>query len=367
MWKKRRNRLCSLYQKSEEMQIKGGGMAASDAWLRETKTLADALQPQPPVAYAADGIFPLPSLSIVYGAPGSMKSLLMADLAICVAAGRWWLPPPPNDKSGAVQPFKVTQMPALWLDFDNGARRTGNRLAAFARAYKAGNAPLFYLSLPTLPFDATKPAAVVAMVNYIKALETKFVVIDNLLTISGGRDENAPEIAPVMRGLRTITERTGAAVVVIHHARKQNGIRGRLGDDLRGHSSILGAIDLALLVEREEGADSVTVKSTKSRDVEVEPFGALFTYAHKAGTHDLETASFFGQKVVGIETLRDVQQAIIAALTRAGRPLNQNELVKAVQMSGVKAGRDRIRAIADKMASTIRITKGARGAVLYGI
>ncbi|MEJ5225038.1 MAG: AAA family ATPase, partial [Anaerolineales bacterium] len=202
-----------------------------------------------------------------------------------------------------------------------------------------------------------------------QAVGTKFIVIDNLMTISGGKDENSPEIAPAMNGLRALAERTGAAVVVIHHARKQNGIRGGLGDDLRGHSSIRGAIDLALLVEREEGADSVTVKSTKTRDVDVEPFGALFTYTHKPGTYDLETAAFFGQKVIGAETTAEIEQAIIAVLQAAGRPLSQTDLVKAVKSEGIQAGVNRIRDIAARMANSLRLKTqtGNRGAILYHV
>ncbi len=344
-------------------------MSAKDLWLRETHTLQDALQPQPPTVYVVDGLFSLPSLNIVYGAPGCMKSLLLADLAICVAAGREWLPPLPHDKSGAVQSFKTQPAPVLWLDFDNGARRTGNRLAAFARAYHAENARLYYLAMPSAPFNATMASATVEMIDYINAIGAKIVVIDNLLTVSGGKDENAPEIASAMLNLRLISERTGAAVIVVHHSRKQNGIRGGLGDDLRGHSSIRGAIDLALLVEREEGADSVTVKSTKTRDVDVEPFGALFTYTHQPGTFDLETAAFFGQKVMGAETTAEIEQTIFAVLQKAGKPMSQSELVKAVKAEGVQAGINRIRDIAAKMAASMRLKtqSGNRGAILYHV
>ena len=336
-------------------------------WISETKTLKDALQPQPPTAYAVDGLFSLPSLNIVYGAPGTMKSLLLADLAVCVAAGREWLPPLPHDKSGAIQPIKTKLLNVLWLDFDNGARRTGNRLAAFARAYRAESAPLFYLTMPSAPFNASNPSAVTEMIGYLGALDVGFVVIDNLLTISSGKDENAPEMAIVMSGLRKIAECTGAAVVVVHHSRKQNGIRGGLGDDLRGHSSIRGAIDLALLVEREEGANSVTVKSTKTRDVDVDPFCALFTYTHQPGSFDLETAAFFGQKVIGKKTTAEIEQAIFTALQKAGKPLNQTELVKAVKAEGVQAGVNRIRDIAARMANSllIKTQSGNRGATLY--
>lgn len=344
-------------------------MSAKDLWLRETRTLQDALQPQPPTVYVVDGLFSLPSLDIVYGAPGTMKSLLLADLAVCVASGREWLPPLPHDKSGAIQPIKTTPYPVLWLDFDNGARRTGNRLAAFARAYHAENARLYYLAMPSAPFNATMASATVEMIDYINAIGAKIVVIDNLLTVSGGKDENAPEIAQAMLNLRVLSERTGAAVIVVHHSRKQNGIRGGLGDDLRGHSSIRGAIDLALLVEREEGADSVTVKSTKTRDVDVEPFGALFTYTHQPGTFDLETAAFFGQKVMGAETTAEIEQAIIEVLTKAGKPLSQTDLVKAVKSDGVQAGVNRIRDTAARMANSLRLKTqtGNRGAILYHV
>jgi hypothetical protein len=169
--------------------------------------------------------------------------------------------------------------------------------------------------------------------------------------------------------LRLLSERTDAAVVVIHHARKQSGFRGGLGDDLRGHSSIRGAIDLGLLVEREECSDIVTIKSTKTRDVDVEPFAALWSYNHVPGTHDLETAAFFGQKVMGTETSGDIEDAILRVLAAAGKALNQSDLVKAVKAEGVQAGRDRIRSVAEHMVQSLKLKKstGARGAALYAV
>jgi len=342
-------------------------MNPRDTWLKETRTLADALRPQPPTEYVVDRLFGLPSLNIVYGAPGTMKSLLLADLAVSVSIGRAWLPPMPHDQ---VKPIATKACSVLWLDFDNGERRTANRFAAFARAYHAPeDAPLRYLAMPSAPFDATKTGSVVEMVDLIKTLDAHFVVIDNLLTVSGGKDENAPEIGVAMINLRLLSERTDAAVVVIHHARKQSGFRGGLGDDLRGHSSIRGAIDLGLLVEREEGSDIVTVKSTKTRDVDVEPFAALWTYNHITGTHDLETAAFFGQKVMGTETSGDIEDAILRVLAAAGKALNQSDLVKAVKAEGVQAGRDRIRSIAEHMVQSLKLKKstGARGAALYAV
>jgi hypothetical protein len=341
-------------------------MGAKDSWLGEVRTLLDATKPQPATQYAADGLIAVPSVNIIYGAPASMKSLIMADLAVCVAAGREWLPPLPDDKSG-IEPIKTMGLPALWLDFDNGAHRTNNRLAAFAKTYGAEAAPFYILSMPAIGFDATRTGLVVEMIDFVGTLGAHFVVVDNLLTISGGKDENSPEIGQVMTNLRLLSEKTQSAVNVIHHARKQSGFKGGLGDDLRGHSSIRGAVDLALFVEREEGADIINVRSTKSRDVDPEPFAALFTYTHIPGTRDLDTAAFWGQRASGVETTADVERAIIDALLKVGKPLSQADLVKAVQSAGLKAGRDRIRSIAARLAQSLRInvTSGPRGAVLY--
>jgi len=101
----------------------------------------------------------------------------------------------------------------------------------------------------------------------------RLCVIDNLATVSGNADENGKEISAVMAHFRYVAEGTGAALFVIHHARKgQGGTGGRPGDRLRGHSSIEASLDLALSIER--AGDDVTIQSTKTRDDPIKPFVA---------------------------------------------------------------------------------------------
>ena len=45
-------------------------------------SLADAYAPRSPRRYVVDGLLPYPSLSVVYGGPGSLKSMLLADLPV---------------------------------------------------------------------------------------------------------------------------------------------------------------------------------------------------------------------------------------------------------------------------------------------
>ena len=256
------------------------------------RTLKDAYIEKPPREYAVGGIIPLPSLCILYGSPGSLKTFLLMDMVMCVISGKRWLAglQTLNEK---VESFETLQAAALWVDVDNGFDRLERRWSALGRAHGVDeNCPLHYTSFPTPPFFANDDESVNWLIGAILAAGAKIVVIDNLGTISGGCDENSADMIGVMSGLRTVAETTGCAIVVVHH-RNKNQDQKRRGNALRGHSSIEGAVDLALLVDREDGDDSVTLWSTKSRDAEVLPFCAIWTF-DADDTGQLLRGQFYG-------------------------------------------------------------------------
>ena len=82
--------LCKLADGAPEHREKetDGGL-----WAGQIHTLAEAFKPRPKRQYVVAGLIPLPSLTIIYGPPGGFKTFVVADLAICVAAGLPWLTP----------------------------------------------------------------------------------------------------------------------------------------------------------------------------------------------------------------------------------------------------------------------------------
>lgn len=330
------------------------------------RTLADAYAPREPLQHVVGGLYALPSLNVVYGAPGSLKSFFLADTAVCVAGGLPWLSPLPDDHE--VRPKNTIQSPVLWLDFDNGTRRTDERFGALGRAYNLpGDLPLHYISMPSPWLDASNRDAVSNLADRITARGAQLVVVDNLGVVAGDAEENSADMAGVMANLRWLSEQTGAAIVCVHHQRKAPGFTGRAGESLRGHSSIEAALDLALLIEREERSSLIKVRSTKTRDVDVIPFGAQFAYEHKGGTSELERARFFGAAVEDTDSDAAIERAIMDALS-ARHPMNQTRLVACVKES-IDAGRDRIRHIAECLVGDgkLRSTSGARGAKDYDL
>lgn len=343
--------------------IPNGHDPEADPW--RVFTLTDAYLERPPIEYIAAGLFPLPSLNIVYGAPGTLKSLIMADLAICVAAGELWLPPAAW-MPGATG-FATKHTPAMWIDFDNGARPTHERIGALARARNLPtDIPLYYYTLPTPWLDASKPESIGNLINRIISRGAQLVVIDNLGLISGGAAEGTEAMIPIMGALRQLAEATGAAIVVIHHQRKTGTLTTRAGETLRGHSSIEASLDLAILVEREEGSKVVSLKSTKTRGVDVYPFSAEFTYTHKTNTTELETAKFWGLAVEDTTSDRAIEKAILNVLSL--ETLNQSSLVKAVKERGF-TGTNRILSVIKRLENSkkIKAETGAKGAQFYEI
>lgn len=331
----------------------------------ELLTLEAALAEREPLQQVITG-FVRPGLVVVYGAPGTLKSMLLADLAICVASGKAWLQPAPGEGCTAIP---VQQCPVLWIDFDNGERRTLDRFAALARGHSVATAPLGIYAMPTPRLNASAPDSIASAARRIKEFEAGLVIVDNLGLIAG-TDENSADMATAMGNLRWLAEETNACIVLIHHQRKSNGVVARAGESLRGHSSIEAALDLALLVERENSGNFINLKATKSRDVLVRPFAAQFSYEHKAGTTELRAARFFGATPALEAEERErmeLEQRLDAAILAAANGLSQRKLIDAVRHVVPTAGEKRIlqRIEALQQAGRLRVQQAARGALAY--
>lgn len=300
------------------------------------ESLADAYQANDPIEFLVDGLLPVPSLSIVYGGPGSLKSMLLCDLAVCVAGGKIWLEALP-DSNGQGFSFPTKQCPVLWIDFDNGNRRTRERMAALGRGHEMPETiPFRYVSMPSPWLDASDVAVVMDLAELIKREASRLVIIDNLGLITGSTEENSGAMAQVMGRLRWLSEYANCAVIVVHHQRKSNGTLGtgvRKGETLRGHSSIEASLDLALLVERNGREDSVSVVATKVRDYqEFDTLGALWTFEHRPETKQLYAGRFFCKSVPTTDDMLNLSiKAHIKNFMRGGGAMDWHTIVDGVR------------------------------------
>ena len=332
-----------------------------EAW--QPYTLADAFQERQPIQYIATGLFKLPSVNIVYGSPGTLKSFIMADLALSIASGGGFLPPAPWQPNATE--IKTIAAPAMWIDFDNGSDITHERIEALARGRGLQeNTPFYYFSMPDPWLDASKLESIGLLARTIAKYQAKFIVIDNLGTVSGGVDENSGQMIKIMSHFRRLAEETEAAIILIHHQRKSNGFTGRAGDNLRGHSSIEAAIDLALHVAREEGSDTINMKSTKTRGVDVFPFSAAFTYENNS-QGNLYKAVFYGLAAHDTTSTKAIEKEILEILELES--MNQKGLLEAMKENLPEVGKQRVLDMLKRLENNkkIKVTRGQHNAKTY--
>ena len=99
-----------------------------------------------------------PGLVCIYGAPGDLKTMILMDMAVCVASGDAWLDPLPEVGTGGS--YTVEQGPVLWMDMDNAIDRLQERFGALCRARELTTIPYTRLAFPARSLtqaNLTKP------------------------------------------------------------------------------------------------------------------------------------------------------------------------------------------------------------------
>lgn len=173
--------------------------------------VAELAKVLPPVPWVCEPLGLAPgAISLVAGYGYSRKTMAMQSLGLSVAAGKqvWGL-------------FSARRGPFVHLDYEQGRRLTQERYQRLARGMG--------FELADLPAGALRVACMPRL--YLDAKETfddlvrlvdgaSFVLVDSLRAAFPHADENSSEVRSYLDVLSRVSERTGAAFAVIHHARK---------------------------------------------------------------------------------------------------------------------------------------------------
>lgn len=185
------------------------------------------------IPYLVKGIFDRNQLVVLWGAPGSGKTFTAISLAAYVGAGLPWLG------------RRVKKSRVLYVCAESSRAHLENRVAAL----KQRHPELATSEIVLLPIsvDLLHGAQDVANIIYTAQQmgDIGLIVIDTLAVTFGGGNENAPEdMNEYVKNAKRIKSETGAAVMIVHHCGKDEA-RG-----MRGHTSLLGALDAELVVEK---------------------------------------------------------------------------------------------------------------------
>ncbi len=199
------------------------------------------LQQLKPMRWLVKGVLPESGLAAIYGPPSSGKSFLCLDLAIAIARGQRWF-------GAKVNPAPVAY---LWLEGASGLRLR-------AEAWKTHNKQPLPVDFKYVlqPFQLTDPTDVNDLAQTLP--EGAVIFIDTLNKAASQTEENASaDMGKVIDAARTLQAHTGGLIILVHHTGKNQSA------GLRGHSSLLGALDTAIEVTREDGVRHWTVAKQK--------------------------------------------------------------------------------------------------------
>ena len=209
-----------------------------------------------------EGVLPALSFVALYGPPGSFKSFHALHIAYCVATGRDWMGQAVK-KSGAV----------LYL-CGEGFGGIGARIKAIKLHHQIEDgAPIYIvrhqLNLRSSPEDFN--ALMMAIVQLVEqtGIQFELAIVDTLARAVGGGNENSSEdMGAFITAMGKIQEFLNCALMVLHHSGK-DAAKG-----LRGHSSLLGAVDTELeLLRFDEQMKGVLTVSKQKDGADNERFG----------------------------------------------------------------------------------------------
>lgn len=219
-------------------------------------------QDRPPLAYIVDDLILENSINVWYGKDGTKKTWSLYNLATCVASGKPWLG------------FGVKPCTVLIIDEESGEHRLADRMKSVMTSENANRYTTPIRSVSMARFDLRNgDEELTLLIDVIEQVGAKLVIIDALVDVMLGGDENAVKDAqPVFANLRYATEVTGASFVIIHHANKAGS--------LRGSSAIAGALDSLVSVKSEPTSNLINFETEKLRDGKPIKWGAYADWSN---------------------------------------------------------------------------------------
>jgi hypothetical protein len=263
-----------------------------DPW--KSEGMAEIYAPQPPIRFLVEDFIVERSVTLFTGDGGSGKTLILQDLAMCVATGRAWLPPGLG-ADHRVRSRPVLAGPVFWINYDSPSRTVRSRMAAIGRAYGApADTPIFFFNHPSPILDASNAEMMAELRKRVRFHKPRLIIVDCLSHVIGDLDENASEVRRAVAPFRALAEALPVSVIVIHHHSKEG--------KFRGSTAIPSNVDLVCSIRKIADADNheesaspiVEITPTKENEAPIAPFAARLVYTHKPGTKEFATARFDG-------------------------------------------------------------------------
>jgi hypothetical protein len=280
-------------------------------------SLAQLLTEQPaapPPGWIEPGLLPPQGILFVGGEPKVGKSLLVANLALALAAGK--------DRAGFTVP---TARRVLVCQFELPTPQFVARLATMRRQMGAAADHNLLVDTRAAGHLLSAPQGLNHFLQAARAAAAEVIVLDPLYSTHDQDENDTRAMAALCQSLLRLRDASQAALIVVHHVRKSAG-RDEIGRAFRGSSALHAVGDSYLLLARPSPHLAATVElrfqfrytsPLPPRLLQLEPHSLWFSAAGAAPSP--------------AATRRKVEaQDVTQALSAMGRQARYNQLCQQV-------------------------------------
>ena len=194
-----------------------------------------------PVEWLIESIIPKKAFVALYAPPASYKSFISLDLAEAIATGRDWMG------------YKIPKKGAVLYICGEGHGGMGARVKACKIQNQSPDGANLYIIRAQLNLRSS-PEDFAELLNAINDLiaeigePLEIIILDTLMRMSGGgfNENSSEDMGAFITQAGKLQELFECALMVIHHSGKD------VTKGLRGHSSLLGAVDTELEIQRQD-------------------------------------------------------------------------------------------------------------------
>ncbi|MGH9556196.1 MAG: AAA family ATPase [Terriglobales bacterium] len=204
-------------------------------------SLAQLLTEQPaapPPGWIEPGLLPPQGILFVGGEPKVGKSLLVANLALALAAGK--------DRAGFTVPAARR---VLVCQFELPTPQFVSRLAAMRRALGAAADHNLLVDTRATGHLLSAPQGLHHFLVAAREAAAEVIVLDPLYSAHDQDENDTRSMAALCQSLLRLRDASHAALIVVHHVRKSIG-RYEIGSAFRGSSALHAVGDSYLLLTR---------------------------------------------------------------------------------------------------------------------
>lgn len=280
----------------------------------------DTIQDEP-VEWLIQDVLPRRGFSALFGPPGSFKSFVALDIAHSVATGTAWMGK------------EVSTPGAVLYICGEGHGGVGARIRACRLHHRTAPGAKVYVIRHQLNLRSSKEDIQqlhLAITNLVQREDIRFelVQVDTLARSFGGGNENdSSDMGAFISSLSKIQRLLDCALQIVHHVGKD------ITKGLRGHSSLLGALDTELELQRLDSAlqdnqyaGSGNITITKQKDGSD---GAKYGFRMVKVNLDNGRLGFDNTQSLAVEAAEIVVNTQQVGLNRTGQGKHQGKAMTA--------------------------------------